>query len=77
MTETCAIVGNGPTASGKGCWIDACEFVVRTSFALEHQQRINYQDCLPYELPLIESIDIDTPEDLKFARYLWSGMHDV
>jgi len=58
-------------------WETTGLYIVRTSFALEHQQRINYQDCLPYELPLIESIDIDTPEDLKFARYLWSGMHDV
>lgn len=27
--DTVAIVGNGPTAAGKGPEIDACDFVVR------------------------------------------------
>ena len=36
MNETCAIVGNGPTAAGKGCWIDACEFVVRMKAYWSH-----------------------------------------
>lgn len=56
-------------------WETTGLYVVRTAYVLEHRQRINYETCLPYELSLLESVDIDTPEDLQFARWLWAGIN--
>lgn len=73
-----------PAYGAKGCtsqslqpttWETTGLYVVRTEYVLRTQQRINYDNCLPYELPLLESFDIDWPEDLEFARLLWKGIN--
>ena len=56
-------------------WETTGLYITKTAYINKHHQRINYGDCLPYELSLIESVDIDTPEDLEFARMLYAGMN--
>lgn len=56
------------------CWETTGLYVVRTEYVLRTGQRINYETCMPYEVSLLESVDIDTPEDLEFARVLWNGL---
>ena len=58
-------------------WETTGLYVVRTSYVLERFQRIDYENCLPYELSQIEAIDIDTPEDLELARALWRGLNQA
>jgi len=51
-------------------------YIVRTAYALQHRRRMNYENCIPCEVPLLESIDIDTEEDLKLARIISIGLFD-
>ena len=48
--------------------------VVRTEFVLTHHKRLNANSCLPYFLSRLESIDINTIEDFRFAEIVWRGM---
>jgi CMP-N-acetylneuraminic acid synthetase len=47
--------------------------IARTKFVLANKKRINVNSCLPYFLSRIESIDINTIEDFKFAEIVWKG----
>jgi CMP-N-acetylneuraminic acid synthetase len=56
-------------------WETTGLYVTKTDYINKHHQRINYENCLPFELSRLESVDIDTPEDLEFARMLYAGMY--
>jgi CMP-N-acetylneuraminic acid synthetase len=46
----------------------------RTASILSKGRRMNPESCRPLPLSRIEAIDINTPEDLRFAEVVWEGM---
>ena len=46
-----------------------------TSAILRTKRRLNPQNCKPYVLSRIESVDINTEEDFEFAQALWNGLY--
>lgn len=51
-------------------------YINYTKNVLKIHKRMNPENCLPYHLSKIESIDINTPEDFEFAEMLWRGMNE-
>ena len=49
-------------------------YAVRTKFALSAKKRINPMNCGLLFVSKLEAIDINTPEDLEFARIVWNGL---
>lgn len=47
----------------------------RTSSVLRLRRRMNPEKAAPVPLTRLESIDINTPEDLAFAEIVWKGLH--
>lgn len=52
-------------------------YVNYTKYVLRDKRRLNPQNCKPYILSKIESVDINTMEDFEFAEFLWKGMHQL
>lgn len=50
-------------------------YVNKTSFVLKSKKRLDINNCLPYFLSKIEAIDINTYDDLEFARIVYGGMN--
>ena len=46
-------------------------YVIKTEIAQKHKFRTDPNSCGFVEVSLIETIDIDTPEELEFARIVW------
>jgi len=55
-------------------WETTGLYAVATAYALRTHRRIDPDDCLFLALSQIEAIDINTAEDLEFARIVWAGM---
>lgn len=56
------------------CWETTGLYVMDVEFVLSKRRRVS-QDCRPFPLSRIEAIDINTQEDLDFARIVWRGMN--
>lgn len=50
-------------------------YVNYTQAVLSSRKRLNPGNCMPCFLSRIESIDINTPEDFRFAEIVWKGLH--
>lgn len=50
-------------------------YVNDTKAVLRTHRRLNPQNCLPYVLNKLETVDINTLEDFAFAELLWKGLH--
>ena len=49
-------------------------YVNRTKYVLRGKRRLNPDNCRPFYLSRIESVDINTPEDFSFAEVLYRGL---
>lgn len=54
-------------------WETTGLYVMRRSFVLQHERRVNTQSWRPWWLSAVEAIDINTEEDIEFARIVWLG----
>lgn len=50
-------------------------YVNKTKFVLKNKKRIDYDNCWLFNLSKLESIDINTEEDFKFAEIVWNGLN--
>lgn len=50
-------------------------YVNYTKAVLHTKRRLNSEKCLSQFLSKIDSIDINMPEDFKFAEIIWKGLH--
>lgn len=56
-------------------WETTGLYVMRTEYVLQNRRRV-HPDCNGRcKLSVIEAIDINTQEDLDFARIVWKGIH--
>lgn len=51
-------------------------YATSMDYILDNERRLNPNSCTSLELNQIEAIDIDTKNDLLFARLLAAGIHD-
>ena len=49
-------------------------YIFKTEYVLRHKKRINPEKTILIHLTKLESVDINTPEDLEFARLLWKAL---
>lgn len=54
-------------------WETTGLYVMRRSFVLERERRVNVHSWRPCWLSPMEAIDINTEEDMEFARIVWRG----
>lgn len=59
----------------KTMWETTGLYAMKTKFILRHKKRIDPKTCLGIEVSQIEAINIDTQEDLDFARTVINGVH--
>jgi len=49
-------------------------YAMHTAYVLKHKKRINPDACIPICVSKLEAVDINTWEDLLFARLLWKAL---
>jgi len=49
-------------------------YAFRPEYVIKHKRRINIKACNPILVSKLEAVDINTPEDLEFARLLWKAL---
>ena len=49
-------------------------YIARTDEFLKHKSFF-IQPCLPYEMSLLKSIDIDTADDFKLAKFIFGDQN--
>ncbi len=50
-------------------------YISKTDFILQHKKRFNVNSVYLMNLSKIESIDINTEEEFKFAELIWKGLN--
>lgn len=56
-------------------WETTGLYLFRRAFALEYRRRVSRSNGGSILLSAIEALDINTEDDLEFARIVWRGLH--